>query len=81
MRTGAGRQVCLRWWGTGGRVRPSEGHGDSGAGLWPAEAPWGACQRCQVAGLCLFFFLTTAAGDAGFVLFCFLSFFVLLLLF
>ena len=28
-----------------------------------------------------FFFLTTAAGDAGFVLFSFLSFFVLLLLF
>jgi hypothetical protein len=56
-------------------VRPSEGHGDSGAGLWPAEALWGACQRRQVAGLCLFFFLTTAAGDAGFVLFCFLSLF------
>ena len=61
-------------------MRPGEGHGDSGAGLWPAEALWGACQRRQVAGLC-FFFLTTAAGDAGFVLFSFLSFFVLLLLF
>ena len=36
-------------------MRPGEGHGDSGAGLWPAEALWGACQRRQVAGLCLFF--------------------------
>ena len=56
-------------------MRPGEGHGDSGAGLWPAEALWGACQRRQVAGLCLFFFLTTAAGDAGFffLLLCFVA--------
>ena len=46
-------------------MRPGEGHGDSGAGLWPAEALWGACQRRQVTGLFVFF-LTTAAGDVGF---------------
>ena len=61
-------------------MRPGEGHGDSGAGLWPAEALWGACQRRQVAGLCLFFF-NNSRWRRGFFFFFFLSFFVLLFLF
>ena len=56
-------------------MRPGEGHGDSGAGLWPAEALWGACQRRQVAGLCLVFFFNNSRWRRGFC-FVFFSFFL-----
>ena len=45
----------------------AKGHGDSGAGLWSAEALW---RVPETPGRCfVFFFLITAAGDMVFFFF------------